>query len=79
MAVVKNGTVYYVNQPSGQIDPSTTVKYVEEEIDLDNAPLNGGVLVKVIALSSDPYMRYRMREPDNNHAAFCPALVLNQP
>ena len=77
MAVVKNGTVYYVQHPTGKIEPGVTVKYVEEEIDLENAPLNGGVLVKVIARSADPYMRYRMRDP--SLPAFVPPIILNDP
>ena len=32
-------------------------------IDLHNEPLNGGILVKTIALSVDPYMRSKMRDP----------------
>jgi len=79
MPVVKNGTVYYVKQPTDNIVPGETVKYVEEEIDLDNVPLNGGVLLKAIAVSSDPYMRYRMREPESNRNVFCPPLLLNKP
>ena len=79
MPVVKNGTVYYVQQPTDKIEPGVTVKYVEEEIDLDNVPLNGGVLLKTIALSSDPYMRYRMRDPEDPHAVFCPVLKLGKP
>lgn len=77
--MVKNGTILYAQHPTGLIEPGVTVKYVEQEIDLDSAPLNGGVLVKVIAMSSDPYMRYRMREPDNKHAAFSPHLTLGYP
>jgi len=34
-----------------------------ETIDLDDVPLNGGVLVKILYLSVDPYMRGRMRDP----------------
>ena len=34
-----------------------------QTIDLETAPLNGGFLTKVLALSIDPYMRGRMREP----------------
>ena len=77
--MVKNGTVLYVQEPTGLIEPGVTVKYVEQEIDLDNAPLDGGVLVKVIAMSSDPYMRYRMRLPENKHASFVPHLTLGYP
>ena len=79
MPTVKNATVYYVQHPTGFIEPDTNVKYVEEQIDLDNVPLDGGVLVKVIALSSDPYMRYRMRAKDDNRTAFAPPLTLGYP
>jgi len=34
-----------------------------ETIDLDTASLNGGVLIKVLELSVDPYFRGRMRDP----------------
>ncbi|EKM57042.1 uncharacterized protein PHACADRAFT_254567 [Phanerochaete carnosa HHB-10118-sp] len=79
MPPVRNGTIYYVKQPTDKIIPGETVKYVEEEIDLDNVPLNGGILLKIVAVSSDPYMRYRMREPESSLAAFCPPLQLNKP
>lgn len=32
-----------------------------QTIDLENVPLNGGVLVKTLVLSADPYMRVQMR------------------
>ena len=70
--MVKNGAVIYASQPTAAIVPGETTKYIEEEIDLENVPLNGGTLIKAIALSSDPYMRYRMR--DLSIPMFCPAL-----
>ena len=44
-------------------EPGVHTQYVEQEIDLESAPLDGGVLVKTIAFSADPYQRYRMRDP----------------
>ena len=35
-----------------------------QTIDLDNVPLDGGILVKVLVLSIDPFLRRRMREPN---------------
>lgn len=32
-----------------------------ESIDLDNVPLDGGLLLKVLVISIDPYLRGRMR------------------
>lgn len=45
--------------------PGKTLVYEPdaETIDLDNVPLNGGVLVKTLYLSIDPYFRGRMRDP----------------
>lgn len=34
-----------------------------QTIDLENVPLDGGVLVKTLYISVDPYMRGRMRDP----------------
>ena len=74
--MVKNGTIIYASQPKHLIVPSETVKYVEQDIDLEKVPLNGGVLVKTLAVSADPYMRYRMR--DTNIPMFCPPMTLGQ-
>ena len=35
-----------------------------ETIDLENAPLDGGVLVKILVLSIDPYLRGKMRNAE---------------
>jgi hypothetical protein len=40
----------------------TTSTDASEKIDLDTVPLNGGFLVKTLVLSSDPYLRGRMRD-----------------
>ena len=46
---------------SGYPVPGKTMVYDESHtIDLDNEPLHGGVLVKLLALSIDPYLRRRM-------------------
>ena len=79
MPTVKNGTLLYAQHPgAGEHDvPGVHTKYVEEDIDLDAVPLNGGVLIKTIALSADPYQRYRMREPSIPH--FCPPFAIGHP
>ncbi|KAK7680402.1 hypothetical protein QCA50_016642 [Cerrena zonata] len=75
MPVVTNGRVVYVEHPVGSelYQPEKHSKYVEEQIDTDTVPLNGGVLIKVLAISSDPYMRHRMR--DDDLPLFCPPLI----
>jgi NADPH-dependent curcumin reductase CurA len=43
----------------------TTIYDTTQKIDLDTS-LNGGVLIKVLVLSVDPYLRGRMRRPNPN-------------
>ena len=52
--------------------PGETIVYdASETIDLDNVPLNGGFLVKVLMLSVDPYMRGRLRAPEVKSYTVC--------
>jgi len=47
--------------PTGYPIPGKTTIYDESEvIDLENVPVNGGVLLKTLVLSADPYLRGRM-------------------
>ncbi|RPD54820.1 NAD(P)-binding protein [Lentinus tigrinus ALCF2SS1-7] len=64
MGFVKNGRIIYSEIPTGYPVPGKTLVYDESQtIDLDNEPLHGGILVKVLVLSIDPYLRRRMQEP----------------
>ena len=50
---------------SGYPEPGKTTVYdTTETIDLQTVLLNGGILIKTLELSVDPYMRGRMREPE---------------
>lgn len=67
MAPVRNGRVLFksIPPPNTYPEPGQTTLYDESQaIDLDTLPLNGGFLVKTLALSIDPYMRGRMRDPN---------------
>ena len=77
MPTVTNGRVLYVAHPTALYDPDVHTKYVEEQLDLDAVPLNGGVLLRTLALSSDPYIRARMVDPNDPHTL--PPLTLNYP
>ena len=44
----------------------TTVYDTTETIDLQTVVLNGGILIKTLELSIDPYIRNRMRAPEVN-------------
>lgn len=49
---------------AGYPDAEKTFAYDEAQtIDVETAPLRGGVLVKTLVLSVDPYLRARVREP----------------
>lgn len=64
MTIVTNGRLLFNEIPIGYPEPGTTTIYDDSKtIDLDNVPLDGGILVKTIALSIDPYLRSRMRDP----------------
>ncbi|KAF9001013.1 alcohol dehydrogenase [Cyathus striatus] len=63
MAPVTNARVLFNSIPEGYPEPGKTVLYdTSQTIDLDNSLLDDGILVKVIELSIDPYMRGRMRD-----------------
>ncbi|KAI0711845.1 NAD(P)-binding protein [Cerioporus squamosus] len=64
MAPVKNARVVYKEVPEGFPVPGKTYDYDESQtIDLENAPLNGGILFKILVVSVDPYMRRKMQDP----------------
>ena len=52
---------------SGYPEPGKTTVYdTTMTIDLETVVLNGGILIKVLELSIDPYIRSRMQEPETN-------------
>ena len=46
----------------------TTVYDTTEKIDLQTVALDGGILIKTLELSVDPYLRSQMREEDKSPA-----------
>ena len=61
---------------SGYPEPGKTIVYdTTEIIDLEAVVLNGGMLIKTLELSVDPYMRGRMRAPEiKSYAVSCKQL-----
>ncbi|KAJ7745562.1 hypothetical protein DFH07DRAFT_869656 [Mycena maculata] len=55
----------------------TTVYDSTETIDPETHPLNGGFLLKTLVLSVDPYMRGRMRAPDQK--SYVAAFAVGEP
>ncbi|CAK5263728.1 unnamed protein product [Mycena citricolor] len=78
MAPITNARVLFNEIPADYPIPGKTTVYdTSETIDLETVPLNGGILVKTLVLSADPYMRGRMR--DAAVKSYVPAFPLGQP
>jgi len=63
MSPVQNKQVIFTQIPSGSLIPGQSLEIKTSPLDLDTVRLNGGVLVKTLILSADPYLRGRMRDP----------------
>ncbi|KAL0960207.1 hypothetical protein HGRIS_011840 [Hohenbuehelia grisea] len=78
MSPLKNGRHLFNEVPEGYPVPGKTTVYDETQtIDLDNVPLNGGILIKVLVLSIDPYMRGKMRLPSAK--SYSPPFEIGKP
>ncbi|KAJ2928279.1 hypothetical protein H1R20_g8815, partial [Candolleomyces eurysporus] len=65
MTSVVNGRVLFNSIPKASIEPGKTLIVDKSEtIDPEKATLNGGILLKIVILSVDPYMRTLMNAPD---------------
>ncbi|KAL1746909.1 hypothetical protein HDZ31DRAFT_80845 [Schizophyllum fasciatum] len=77
MAPVKNAKSVFAAVPEDYPVPGKHIVYDDKEtIDLDTVSLNGGVLVKVLYLSIDPYMRGRMQA--GNFSSYIPPFELGK-
>ncbi|KIK68085.1 hypothetical protein GYMLUDRAFT_36914 [Collybiopsis luxurians FD-317 M1] len=78
MAPVPNSRVLFNEIPSGYPIPGkTTILDKSQIIDVDTVALNGSILVKVLVLSIDPYLRGKMRPVDV--PSYSPAFHLHKP
>ncbi|KAI0706447.1 NAD(P)-binding protein [Earliella scabrosa] len=78
MAPVQNARLIFNEIPEGFPIPGKATVYDESPlIDLDNEPLHGGILVKVLVLSIDPYLRHKMQPENPLHAI--PMFKLGEP
>jgi len=74
--MTRNACAIFAERPKDFPEPGKTIVYNESQsIDLENVPLNGGVLIKILYLSVDPYMRGRM----NEGPSYVPGFVLGRP
>ncbi|CAE6419808.1 unnamed protein product [Rhizoctonia solani] len=78
MAPIQNARLIFNKVPEDfPVPGETTVYETSETIDLDNVPLNGGILTKTLYLSIDPYFRGRMR--DASKKSYVAAFTLGKP
>lgn len=66
MAPIRNAALIFTKIPiAGKLpEPGVHYKYVQDRtIDLDTADMQGGIIVKNIAVPLEPYMKYRLRAP----------------
>lgn len=62
MAPVSNSRVIFNSYAGNLIEPGKTLVYdTSSVIDVENAPLNGGFLLKTLVLSLDIYMQPMMQ------------------
>ena len=65
------GMAIPIDRLTGYPEPGKHIVYDDNAtIDLARAQLNGGILIQVIAISSDPYLRERMRDPSEETVSF---------
>ncbi|SJL08755.1 related to reductase RED1 [Armillaria ostoyae] len=78
MSPITNGTLLFNEIPQGYPEPGKTTVYdTTQTIDLENVPLNGGILIKALVLSVDPYLRGKMRDPSIE--SYSPPFHIGQP
>ncbi|KAF8192152.1 hypothetical protein BJ912DRAFT_849069 [Pholiota molesta] len=78
MAPITNPRVLFNSIPKGYPEPGKTTVYdTTRTIDLERVALDGGVLVKLLDLSVDPYLRGRMRSPEVK--SYSPPFALGAP
>jgi hypothetical protein len=77
MSPTENGRVIFNEPPTDFPVPGKTIVYQTQSIDLNTVTLKGGILVKTLYLSVDPYFRGRLREP--HIKSYIPAFQLGEP
>ncbi|KAF8917337.1 chaperonin 10-like protein [Mucidula mucida] len=61
---IRNAQLIFKEIPIGFPEPGKTTTYeTNATIDIENVSLHGGILVKTLSVSIDPFMRGRMRDP----------------
>jgi NADPH-dependent curcumin reductase CurA len=75
MVAVTNTRAMFNRVPVGHFDPKEYIEIdTSEQIDTNTVPLNGGVLLKTLTLSIDPYQKERMRDEEEESYMVCPTI-----
>ncbi|KAF8888968.1 hypothetical protein CPB85DRAFT_1334043 [Mucidula mucida] len=75
---IRNAQLIFKEIPIGFPEPGKTTTYeTNATIDIENVSLHGGILVKTLSVSIDPFMRGRMRDP--KIPSYAPAYTLGKP
>lgn len=78
MVLIRNAAVVFSEIPTGYPESDKHIQYVTDRtIDLDTVDTEGGIVVKNLVVSIDPYMRGRMRAPE--YKSYIPPFELNEP
>ncbi|CCO38026.1 hypothetical protein BN14_12188 [Rhizoctonia solani AG-1 IB] len=77
MSPIPNRGAIYNSIPDGYPVLNETITLGTDTIDLESAPLNGGILVKSLWLSIDPFLRERMRDPSIK--SYAPGYQIGKP
>ena len=75
--MVDNKIVIFKKVPDGLPVPGEHIVVETRAFNLDSVP-SGGLIVEVLTVSLDPYLRYRMRHPDAP-STFTPPFLLDGP
>ncbi|KAF9041081.1 NAD(P)-binding protein [Hymenopellis radicata] len=75
---IRNAQLIFKEIPTGFPEPGKTTTYeTNATIDIENVTLHGGILVKTLSVSIEPFMRGRMRDPKIQ--SYAPAYALGKP
>ncbi|RYO99672.1 hypothetical protein DL764_006737 [Monosporascus ibericus] len=77
MVAVSNKSLIFKAIPETFPEASKHLIVEDRPIDLDTVHIHGGILLKVLYASFDPYMRGRMRDPSIK--SYSPPMTLNEP
>ncbi|CUA67603.1 hypothetical protein RSOLAG22IIIB_07466 [Rhizoctonia solani] len=77
MSPIANRSAIYNSTPIGYPVLNETVTLGSSTIDLESVALGGGILIKSLWLSIDPYLRERMRDPSVK--SYAPGYQLGKP